>query len=138
MNQGSLPKNNLVCCAFLAPLVFCLHFICVELKRSYLWLAPILPVLKWTDEEDVLRRANNTAMGLGSSVWTNDVAAAERATAKLQSGIVWTNTHFEAYPFVGFSPMKHSGMGTELGVEGFKDCCNRQAHISRKLVADSH
>ncbi|EHL00592.1 putative Aldehyde dehydrogenase, mitochondrial [Glarea lozoyensis 74030] len=39
---------------------------------------PIIPLLKWTDEEDVLRRANDSLMGLGGSVWGKDVKNAER------------------------------------------------------------
>ncbi|KAI0003420.1 aldehyde dehydrogenase [Xylariaceae sp. FL0662B] len=39
---------------------------------------PVLPILKWTDEDDVIRRANNTRYGLGASVWTQNIAQAER------------------------------------------------------------
>lgn len=54
---------------------------------------PILPILKWSTEEEVIERANSTEMGLGASVWTSSVEEAERISRQLEAGSVWTNGH---------------------------------------------
>ncbi|KAK7582065.1 hypothetical protein V3481_014134 [Fusarium oxysporum f. sp. vasinfectum] len=85
---------------------------------------PVFPVLKWKDEEEVLRRANDTDMGLGSSVWTKDLEKAERFSTKLNAGTVWINSNLELDPNVAFGGVKHSGIGAEHGLEGIKSYCN--------------
>ncbi|KAF3344027.1 hypothetical protein VD0002_g5236 [Verticillium dahliae] len=94
---------------------------------------PVFPVLQWTDEEDVIRRANNTEMGLGASVWTRDQAQADRVSRQLQAGTVWINTHLELRPDAAFGGHKLSGVGSELGVNGLKSFCNIQT-IHQKLA----
>lgn len=88
---------------------------------------PIVPLLKWSDEEDVLRRANASLMGLGGSVWSKDVKHAERLTRRLEAGTVWVNSHFEVGPQVGYGGHKNSGIGVESGLDGLKGWCNAQA-----------
>ncbi|KAK0732290.1 Aldehyde/histidinol dehydrogenase [Lasiosphaeris hirsuta] len=94
---------------------------------------PIVPVLKWSDEADVVRRANDSMMGLGASVWSADVANAERLARRLEAGTVWVNSHFELAPHVPFGGHKWSGIGVDWGVEGMKGWCNPQAVWVRKL-----
>ena len=67
---------------------------------------PIVPLLKWSDEDDVLARANDTKMGLGASVWTQDLARGEGIADQLEAGSVWINTHFELSPTVPFGGHK--------------------------------
>ncbi len=93
---------------------------------------PILPIMKWKVEEDVIRRANDTHMGLGASVWTADIARGERIAKRLEAGSVWVNTHFEVAPHVPFGGHKWSGLGMDWGVEGLKGWCNTQAFWVRK------
>ncbi|KAK3986856.1 putative potassium-activated aldehyde dehydrogenase [Cladorrhinum sp. PSN332] len=93
---------------------------------------PIMPVLKWSDEEDVIRRANNTDMGLGASVWSEDVERAKKIANKLEAGSVWVNSHFELSPYVPFGGHKWSGVGMDWGVVGMKGWCNTQAVWVRK------
>ncbi|KAI5926319.1 aldehyde dehydrogenase [Camillea tinctor] len=88
---------------------------------------PILPVLKWSDEADVIRRANATEAGLGASVWSRDTAQAERIADQLQAGNVWINSHAEMQPNIPFAGHKESGFGVEMGVEGLKSYCNVQS-----------
>lgn len=88
---------------------------------------PIVPVLKWSDEDDVIRRANDTTLGLGASVWSKDVARARRIVEQLEAGSVWVNTHFEIGPHVPFGGHKQSGLGMEWGITGLKGWCNPQA-----------
>ncbi|KAL2808223.1 Aldehyde/histidinol dehydrogenase [Aspergillus granulosus] len=87
---------------------------------------PILPFLTWKDESDVIARANGTRMGLGASVWSNDLDQAARIASKLQAGTVWVNTHLEIDPRAPFGGHKESGIGCELGVYGLKGFTNLQ------------
>ncbi|KAL4733304.1 aldehyde dehydrogenase domain-containing protein [Aspergillus similis] len=93
---------------------------------------PIVPLLSWSDESDVIARANNTRMGLGASVWSNDLDEAARIAAKLQAGSVWVNTHFESDPRAPFGGHKESGIGTENGLHGLKQWCNLQTLYLKK------
>jgi len=88
---------------------------------------PILPALKWSDEDDVIERANNTKMGLGASVWSADFERAVRMAKQLEAGSVWVNSHFDVAPGVPFGGHKWSGMGTEWGINGLKAYCNSQS-----------
>lgn len=88
--------------------------------------APILPMLKWSDEDDVIARANATETGLGASVWSSDIARARRIADQLESGSVWINSHFDVSPKVPFGGHKASGIGTEWGLNGLTAYCNSQ------------
>ncbi|KAI8622890.1 Aldehyde/histidinol dehydrogenase [Xylariaceae sp. FL1651] len=92
---------------------------------------PILPLLRWGDESDVIQRANNTEYGLGASVWSKDITQANRIANKMKAGSVWINTHGELEPNVAFGCHKSSGFGVECGVEGLKAYCNVQSVYSR-------
>lgn len=59
---------------------------------------PIVPLLTWKSEDDVVRRANNTKMGLGASVWSKDLDQASRIARQLEAGSVWVNAHQEGDP----------------------------------------
>ncbi|KAL8678655.1 MAG: hypothetical protein Q9186_005010 [Xanthomendoza sp. 1 TL-2023] len=95
---------------------------------------PILPILKWSDEEDVIRKANDSKMGLGASVWSKDVERATRMAKQLESGSVWVNSHFDVAPGVPFGGHKESGIGMEWGVLGLKAYCNPQTLWLKKTV----
>ncbi|KAI0408659.1 aldehyde dehydrogenase [Xylaria palmicola] len=91
---------------------------------------PILPVMKWSDEEDVIRRANNTDFGLGASVWSRDLARADRIAKRLQAGNIWINSHAQLQGSTAFACHKQSGFGSELGIGGLMGWCNVQAVYS--------
>ncbi|GKZ87163.1 hypothetical protein AnigIFM59636_000292 [Aspergillus niger] len=95
--------------------------------------APILPLLKWSDETDVLARANNTDYGLGASVWSRDLQRARRMADQLEAGTVWVNSHFECAPSVPFGGHKKSGLGVEWGLNGLTGWCNSQTLWLPKL-----
>lgn len=88
---------------------------------------PIIPILKWSDEADVLQRANSLETGLGASVWTKDLVRGERIARELSAGSVWVNSHFDTAPNVPFGGHKMSGIGSEWGVTGFRSYCNSRS-----------
>ncbi|KAF5023094.1 hypothetical protein F66182_4851 [Fusarium sp. NRRL 66182] len=96
---------------------------------------PILPLLSWKDEQDVIERANDTRLGLGASVWSGNLETAERVAKCLDAGSVWVNSHFEITPTAPFGGHKESGIGAEWGVNGLKGFCNVQSLFLSKNVA---
>jgi len=78
---------------------------------------PVLSVLKWTDEADMLAQVNQVEYGLTCSIWTNDLVTAHRTAAAVEAGYVWINEvskHFLGAPFGGY---KQSGIGREECLE---------------------
>lgn len=82
---------------------------------------PIVPVLKYSDVNDVIRRANDTTYGLGASVWGKDVKRASEVAMQLEAGTVWVNKHLELPLEVPFGGAKQSGLGVEKGQEGLEE-----------------
>lgn len=95
---------------------------------------PIVPILSWREESDVIIRANDTAMGLGASVWTNDLKKAAEVAKQIQAGNVWINKHFDLSPYAPFGGHKESGVGTEWGLSGLKGFCNVQTLFFNKQI----
>lgn len=79
---------------------------------------PILPLLKFSDVDDVIARANATEYGLGASVWCRDEAAATAIAKQLDAGIVWVNEIQAVSPYKPMGGHKQSGLGVENGTEG--------------------
>jgi acyl-CoA reductase-like NAD-dependent aldehyde dehydrogenase len=83
---------------------------------------PILPILRFSDVDDVIERANNTPYGLGGSIWTNNLELGAELANRLESGSAWVNQHAAVRPDVPFGGAKQSGIGvenTELGLAEF-------------------
>lgn len=81
---------------------------------------PVLCVLPFDDEDDLIAQANDTAFGLAAGVWTANYQRAWRVARALEAGVVWINTYKQlsiATPFGGF---KESGIGREKGVSGVR------------------
>lgn len=81
---------------------------------------PALPIIRYTDIDDVVARANALDAGLGASVWGPDAAQNRAVAERLQAGTVWINSHGGVHPMVPFGGVKGSGYGLEFGVEGLK------------------
>ncbi|KAI1312198.1 aldehyde dehydrogenase [Xylaria venustula] len=94
---------------------------------------PIIPVMKWSEEVEVIERANNTDYGLGASVWSRDLVQASRIADRLQAGNVFINSHGDIQPCAAFAGHKHSGVGSDLGVQGLKGWCNVQSVYTKPL-----
>ena len=93
-----------------------------------------MPILPWSDEDDVIDRANNTKMGLGASVWSTDLEEAARIAKRIEAGTVWINTHGMVGPLFPFGGHKESGVGIEWGVNGLKAYANSQTLYLKKNV----
>ncbi|WP_218834959.1 aldehyde dehydrogenase family protein [Rhodococcus sp. ACS1] len=87
---------------------------------------PILPLLRWTDESDVIARANNTVWGLGATVWGEDLEAIERIGRQLEAGTVWLNEVHQYSPHQVFGGHKQSGIGAENSLHGLAEYTNHQ------------
>lgn len=79
---------------------------------------PVLPVLSFSDIDDVVERANSTSYGLGNSVWSTNSERAKAVAERLDSGTVWINKHGDIGPDTPFSGAKMSGVGIEMGIHG--------------------
>lgn len=93
---------------------------------------PILPLLKWSDEADVITRANDTIYGLGASVWGKDLEACERIGSQLEAGTVWLNEVHQYSPFQAFGGHKQSGLGCENSLHGLMEYTNWQTITLKK------
>ena len=87
---------------------------------------PILPLLRWTDEADVIRRANDTPWGLGATVWGQDLEAIQRIGRQLEAGTVWLNEVHQYSPHQVFGGHKQSGIGAENSLHGLAEYTNHQ------------
>jgi betaine-aldehyde dehydrogenase len=83
---------------------------------------PVVSILKWSDESDVIERVNALDVGLTGSIWTRDISRAHRLAAAIQSGYLWINdvsVHYLGVPFGGY---KQSGIGKEESFEELLEC----------------
>ena len=92
--------------------------------------APILPVIAFDEIDDVIDRANSSEYGLGGSVWSESVEAADAVAARMESGTIWINHHTHFGPHIPFAGAKQSGIGTEFGREGMLEFSQRSV-VSR-------
>ncbi len=78
---------------------------------------PALPVFTFKDLDEAIEKANSSIYGLGSSIWTRNMLAANKAIEKLQAGNVWVNSLHYGYVELPFGGVKASGVGREHGPE---------------------
>jgi 2-keto-4-pentenoate hydratase/2-oxohepta-3-ene-1,7-dioic acid hydratase in catechol pathway len=79
---------------------------------------PVLPIIRYSDVEDAVRRANGMEYGLDASVWGRNRLETEKVARKLEAGTVWINQHAQIAPHVPMGGIKSSGIGVEFGEEG--------------------
>ena len=79
---------------------------------------PVLPMLKFSDIDDVIDRANASDYGLAGAVWSKDTAAAVDIARRMETGTIWINQNLMLRPDTPFAGHKQSGFGVENGMEG--------------------
>jgi betaine-aldehyde dehydrogenase len=109
VTAGSLAKGN-----FVAPTVFddCRDDMTVVREEIF---GPVMSVLEFQDEQEVIERANATEFGLAAGVFTNDLTRAHRVIARLQAGTCWINQYNVTPIELPFGGVKLSGLGRENG-----------------------
>ena len=76
---------------------------------------PVVSVISFKDEDDLIKQANDTIYGLSAGIWTQDITRAHRFAREIKAGVIWINTYNmfnAASPFGGY---KQSGYGREMG-----------------------
>jgi acyl-CoA reductase-like NAD-dependent aldehyde dehydrogenase len=82
---------------------------------------PIVPVLKFKDVDEAVRRANDTRYGLSGSVWSRDTERAAKIAARLEVGTAWVNQHRTTSATVPFGGAKESGIGRVYSILGLRE-----------------
>jgi betaine-aldehyde dehydrogenase len=109
VTTGELSKG-----CFVAPTVFdnCRDDMAIVREEIF---GPVMSVLEFEDEQEVIERANATEFGLAAGVFTNDLTRAHRVIARLQAGTCWINQYNVTPIELPFGGMKLSGLGRENG-----------------------
>jgi len=82
---------------------------------------PVMPLMKFSTEEEVIQRANNSEYGLAGAVWTGNPEKGVEIAEQLETGTVWVNEYLHLSPFAPFGGHKQSGFGAEYGLDGLKE-----------------
>jgi betaine-aldehyde dehydrogenase len=101
---------------FVAPTVFidCTDDMTIVKEEIF---GPVMSVLAFDNEDDVIRRANDTHLGLAAGVFTQDIKRAHRVIHQLQAGICWINSYGNSPAEMPVGGYKQSGIGRENGIE---------------------
>jgi acyl-CoA reductase-like NAD-dependent aldehyde dehydrogenase len=93
---------------------------------------PIVPLLRYTDLDDAITRANASEFGLAGSVWSSDPDRAAAVAARMETGTVWINSAQNLTPYAAFAGQKQSGIGVEGGLDGLLEFTTPQTiHTAR-------
>ena len=93
---------------------------------------PVVTVIPFDTEEDVLDQVNDTEYGLSASIWTNDIRRGHRIAKEVEAGIIWVNSWFLRDLRTPFGGMKQSGIGREGGIHSF-DFYSELSNVCIKL-----
>ena len=92
----------------------------IETLRTEMF-GPVMSLLPFDTEEDAIAIANGTPFGLGSGVFTQNIARAHRVSSKVKAGICWINTYRAISPIAPFGGFNQSGYGREAGIDSIHD-----------------
>ncbi|MGY5144742.1 MAG: NAD-dependent succinate-semialdehyde dehydrogenase [Candidatus Nitrosopumilus sp. bin_32a] len=85
---------------------------------------PVAPITIVENESEAIKLANDSEFGLGASIWTKDLAKADKMSRRIESGIVSVNNVVISDPRIPFGGIKHSGFGRELSRYGMLEFVN--------------
>ncbi|MFM7568966.1 MAG: aldehyde dehydrogenase [Betaproteobacteria bacterium] len=88
---------------------------------------PVLALIPWRDEADLIAQCNDSVYGLASGIWTRDYKAAWRIGRALETGTVWINTYKLFSISTPFGGVKQSGVGREKGRRGILEYCAQKS-----------
>jgi betaine-aldehyde dehydrogenase len=110
LTDGALRRGN-----FVTPAIFdaCRDDMAIVREEVF---GPLMSVLSFTDEAEVVARANDTPFGLAAGLMTRDLSRAHRVAARLEAGIVWINSYNLTPVAMPFGGSKQSGLGRENGL----------------------
>ncbi|MGV0776044.1 aldehyde dehydrogenase family protein [Mycolicibacterium elephantis] len=110
----------------------------MEIAREEIF-GPVLCVLRYTDETDAVRQANDTQYGLSAGVWSTDYERALGVAAQLRAGTVWINNWHQIDSALPFGGYKQSGLGRELGEDALDEYTEtKHVHIDLTQSIDRH
>ena len=92
----------------------------MEVVREEIF-GPVLSIIRFTNEDEVISMANDTEYGLAAGIWTNNLGRAHRVADGLEAGTVWINTYRALNFAVPFGGIKGSGFGRENGMDGLRE-----------------
>jgi acyl-CoA reductase-like NAD-dependent aldehyde dehydrogenase len=100
---------------------------------------PVLCVLRYSDEADAIRQANDSQYGLSGGVWSTDYEHALEVAAQLRAGTVWINNWHQIDPALPFGGYKQSGLGRELGPQALDEYTEtKHVHIDLTQKVERH
>jgi betaine-aldehyde dehydrogenase len=83
---------------------------------------PVVSILRWSDENDLIQRVNALDYGLTASIWTRDLDRAHRLASRVEAGYIWVNNASQHWVGVPFGGYKQSGMGREESIDELLAC----------------
>lgn len=110
----------------------------MEVAREEIF-GPVLCVLRYTDDADAIRQANDSQYGLSAGVWSTDHERALEVASQLRAGTVWINNWHQIDPALPFGGYKQSGLGRELGPHALDDYTEtKHVHIDLTQKVERH
>ena len=121
LTEGALARGN-----FMSPAIFNAASDDMAIVREEVF-GPLLSVLSFSDEAEVVARANDTPFGLAAGLMTRDLSRAHRVAAALEAGIVWINSYNLTPVAMPFGGSKQSGIGRENGLSALEFYSERKS-----------
>ncbi len=110
----------------------------MEIVREEIF-GPVLCVLRYTDESDAIRQANDSQYGLSAGVWSTDYERAVEIARQLRAGTIWINNWHQIDPALPFGGYKQSGLGRELGEHALDEYTEtKHVHIDLTQKVERH
>src|SRR6185369_16613019 len=94
---------------------------------------PVLVAIRWTDEQEAIRMANDSHYGLAAYIWTHDIGKALRAAHAIEAGWVQVNQGLGQSPGHSYGGIKQSGIGREFSLEGMLDSFTQKKNVTVNL-----
>ena len=113
--------------AYFTPTVLAVHDNRMSIAQEEVF-GPVASVLRFRDEHDLIRQANDTVFGLACGLWTADYKRALRVARRIRAGTVWINTYRQVSVSTPFGGVKASGVGREKGIAGMR------AYMAQKSI----